>query len=208
MNIPIALVKLWTRWEARRLEHALKETKQGESRPVVFYGSSSIRLWSTLAEDLSAPDVVNLGFGGSTLADCVLYFERLVLPRNPRSLLLYAGDNDLGEGLSAQDVVDSFRALIRKVDHHLGPIRFAFLSIKPSPARWYLIEAIRQANAAILEDLSAKTHCTYIDIVEPMLGPSGRPRPELYAEDGLHLSPAGYKVWTAEILKHRERIFP
>ena len=68
-----------------------------ETRPPVFYGSSSIRLWITLAEDFD-PRVLNLGFGGSTLEACDYFFSRLVMPVSPRSLLLYAGDNDLGDG--------------------------------------------------------------------------------------------------------------
>jgi lysophospholipase L1-like esterase len=28
-----------------------------------------------------------------------------------------------------------------------------------------------------------------------MLDASGQPRPELYLEDGLHMTPAGYAIW-------------
>lgn len=198
---------LWIRWEVRRMERSLSQVEPGSPRPVVFYGSSSIRLWSTLAEDLGEPGIINLGFGGSTLTDCVRYFDRLVVPRKPRSLLVYAGDNDLGMGHTEQDVVASFRKLIHKVDTQIGPIPFAFLSIKPSLARWSLIDEIRSVNATILEDLKSRPNSTYIDIFEAMLGPNGRPRPELYAEDGLHLSDAGYRVWTEQILRHRNFLF-
>jgi lysophospholipase L1-like esterase len=201
------LINLWVRWEVRRMERAFRTTEPGATRPVVFYGSSSIRLWSTLAEDMGDPAVVNLGFGGSTLADCVRYFERLVVPRRPRALVVYAGDNDLGGGRSVNDVVTSFRELLAKIDAQIGPIPFAFVSIKPSPARWALVDAIREANWRIREDLRSRPNSTFIDIFEPMLGPDGRPRSELYADDGLHLSPAGYRVWTLEILKHREFVW-
>ncbi len=201
------LVNFWIDWEVRRMERSLRQTGPGSPRPVVFYGSSSIRLWSSLAVDLGDPSVVNLGFGGSTLADCVTYFERLVTPRTPRSLLVYAGDNDLGEGRSVDDVVDSFRDLVGKVDDQLGPIPLAFLAIKPSPARWPLMDAIRDANQRIFRELELRPNSQSIDIVEPMLGPDGRPRPELYDDDELHLSELGYRVWTEEVAKHRDFLF-
>jgi lysophospholipase L1-like esterase len=175
--------------------------------PIVFYGSSSIRLWSTLATDLGDPRILNLGFGGSTMEACAYYFERLVVPRKPSSLVLYAGDNDLGDGRSARDVFESFRKLTGKLDTHLGPIPFGFISIKPSPARWPLIDAIRSANALIKDQLLSRPNSTYIDIFQPMLNASGRPRPELYLEDGLHLSAAGYLLWAEQILSYRDMIF-
>jgi lysophospholipase L1-like esterase len=193
--------------EVRVMEWALKKPEPGSTAPIVFYGSSSIRLWTNIARDLGEPRIVNLGFGGSTLAACAHFFERLVVPRKPASLIVYAGDNDLGDGRSASEVIESFRSLLAKVDSKLGPIPFAFLSIKPSPARWPLIDAIRSVNATIIEDLKARPNSTYIDIFDPMLAASGRPRPELFAEDGLHLSEAGYQVWAQQILLHRDLIF-
>jgi lysophospholipase L1-like esterase len=198
----------WYEFEVRAMEHAFRTgPPPGPTPPVVFYGSSSIRLWTNLAEDLGDPQIVNLGFGGSTLAACVHYFERLVVPRQPGSLVVYAGDNDLGDGRTAVDVIGSFRELIAKVDAFLGPIPFAFLSIKPSLARWSLIEDIRTANETIRADLSRRPRSTYIDIATAMLGDDGRPRGELFLEDGLHLSPEGYRVWADRILADRAAIF-
>src|ERR1700738_2088625 len=81
----------WYESEVQELERAADGRVNG-NRPPVFYGSSSIRLWETLAEDFD-PRVLNLGFGGSTLEACDYFFARLVPPVHPRSLLIYAGDN-------------------------------------------------------------------------------------------------------------------
>jgi lysophospholipase L1-like esterase len=170
---------------------------------VVFYGSSSVRLWASLADDFPDLTVVNAGFGGSTLAACAHFAERLVVPLRPRSLLVYAGDNDLGDGRSPADVLGSFRALTARLDQHLPGLRLGFLSIKPSPARWPLLGAIREANRLIREELTRRTGAFFIDLVAPMLGADGRPRVELYAEDGLHLSAAGYRLWREVVEAHR-----
>jgi lysophospholipase L1-like esterase len=172
---------------------------------VVLYGSSSIRLWGSLADDFPGLNVINAGFGGSTLAACAHFAERLVVPLRPRSLLLYAGDNDLGDGCSPAAVLGSFRALTAKLDHHLPGLRLGFLSIKPSPARWHLLGAMQEANRMIGEELLRRPGAFFIDLMTPMLAGDGRPRRELYTEDGLHLSAAGYRLWREVVGGHRPR---
>jgi hypothetical protein len=128
-----------------------------------------------------------------------------VVPLRPRSLLLYAGDNDLGDGCSPVAVLGSFRALVGKLDYHLPGLRLGFLSIKPSPARWSLQGPIREANRLIGEELLGRQGAFFIDLMTPMLGEDGRPRRELYAEDGLHLSAAGYRLWREVVGAYRPR---
>lgn len=45
----------------------------------------------------------------------------------------------------------------------------------------------------------ARPYATFVDVERPMLSADGKPRPELYVEDGLHMSPAGYRIWSAAI---------
>lgn len=184
---------------------ALERLRAADPRPcgdVVFYGSSSIRMWSTLAEDFPGVPVRNLGFGGSTLSACSWFFERLVVPHRPRALLVYAGDNDLGDGQSPEAVLQSYRYLMEQVDRRLGAIPFAFLAIKPSLARWGIIDRIRRTNDLIRVGVEQRPNSVWVDLYTPMLTPAGTPRPELFAEDGLHLSADGYHLWTEVV--HRE----
>jgi hypothetical protein len=148
----------WYEAEVRELEKNRLRNLYPQC-PAVFYGSSSIRLWSSLAADLQSPRVVNLGFGGSTLAACVHFFERLVRPAAPSSLIVYAGDNDLGDGRSADDVIASFRALSTRVRAHCDGIPFGFISIKLSPARFHLRAAIDTVNEAVRTQMEA-LHCS------------------------------------------------
>jgi lysophospholipase L1-like esterase len=191
----------WYEDEVRTLELANDRRTSG-APPVAFYGSSSIRLWETLDEDLPGVPAVNLGFGGSTLEACAHFFPRLVPPCRPRSMLLYAGDNDLGGGRSPEDVLESLRDLLRQFDALVGPIPLAFLSIKPSPARQYLDGHIRRANDLARSEIQARPSGRFIDVYPRMLDDAGRPRHELYAYDGLHLSRAGYWVWGEAIREY------
>ena len=196
----------WYEDEVRTLESS-RDPRPEPGRAVAFYGSSSIRLWDRLADDFPGVGLVNLGFGGSTLAACAHFFERLVVPWRPRALVVYAGDNDLGDGRSPEDVLGSFRDLASRAAAHLGPVPFAFLSIKPSPARWHLRDRIERANAMVRAEIEGREARHYVDLAPAMLGDDGRPRPELFAEDGLHLSPEGYRAWRDVLESHRRAIF-
>ncbi len=195
----------WYQAEVRDLEARIAE--RGMKRPIVFYGSSSIRLWTTLAEDIGSDQVLNLGFGGSTLEACVYFFDRLVTAARPSSLVVYAGDNDLGDGRTPAMVVEYFRALARKVEAALPDIPFSFISIKPSPARASILDRIVQTNALIAAEIAKQQNGHYIDVFPAMLGADGKPRTELFQEDGLHLSREGYRLWTKIVLERRALIY-
>lgn len=185
----------WYEPEVQELEK-LNATAPPSAGAVLFYGSSSIRLWTTLSEDMAPWPVVNRAFGGSTLAACVHFFDRLVVPCVPGSIVLYAGDNDLGDGRAPDDVVRSLRALLARIDATLGSIPVAYVSIKPSPARWNLRDKILRVNSAAHALLEQRPAGYFVDVYASMLGPDGRPRAELFDTDGLHLNARGYQVWT------------
>jgi lysophospholipase L1-like esterase len=197
----------WYEAEVRELENALSQ-RALPAAPVIFYGSSTIRLWSNLADDLADPRALNLGFGGSTLEACAHFFERLVSPIKPSSLVVYAGDNDLGDGRKPKQVLSFFRALAAKVDRDLGPVEFAYISIKPSPARFDLMNRIQTTNRLIQDELAAHPNYYFINVFDAMLDEGGKPQSKLFTEDGLHMSPAGYELWTRLLSPYRARIFP
>jgi len=195
----------WYEAEVRALERARTGCAIGDRTPV-FYGSSSIRLWDTLAEDVG-PGITNLAFGGSTLEACDHFFARLVAPVNPRSLLLYAGDNDLGDGRTVDQVLGWFRSLADKVEDSLGAIPFGFISVKPSPARFPIVDRIRRVNDLVRKEIEARPSGYYVDVFPAMLNEAGQPRTELYFEDGLHLNREGYRLWGRILQPYRNRIF-
>ena len=170
---------------------------------VLFVGSSSIRLWSDLEKQFDQqPGVIKRGFGGSRLSDVARYLDQLVLPYKPRLVIVYAGDNDLAEGASAQDVAKSFATLVEGVREALPETRIAYLSIKPSPLRAALMPAIREANALISAYSATVPNLDFIDVYTRMLDSAGQPRAELFLADRLHLNAEGYAVWQKEIAAH------
>lgn len=169
---------------------------------VLFVGSSSVRMWKNLTADFPRVKTINRGFGGSQIMDSTFYANRIIIPYRPRLIVLYAGDNDLASGKSPAQVFDDYRRFITKVRRSLPNARVAYISIKPSPARIHLLSSIKATNRMI-ENYSARARrVTYIDIFTPMLDETGKPRAELYVEDGLHLSAAGYKLWKTVTAPH------
>jgi lysophospholipase L1-like esterase len=193
----------WYEDEVRELERRLVSVNG--NHPPVFYGSSSIRLWDTLAEDVG-PAVLNLGFGGSTLQACDYFFPRIVPPARPRSLLVYAGDNDLGDGRTVEQSYASFRSLADQVKA-LGPIPFGFIAVKPSPARHYIIDRIRGLNELVRRDIEAREGGYFVDAFRAMLDAAGNPVPAFFTGDGLHMNREGYRLWGQLLAPYRNRIF-
>jgi len=185
-----------TRWEEKI---AAYEAEDAEAPPptgeVLFVGSSSIVSWKT--DDLF-PDFVTLnrGFGGSTIADSLYYADRIILPYEPRTIVLYAGDNDIAAGSEPEAVRDDFVTLVEKVHEALPETRILYISIKPSVARWEFREPMSIANDLIRKVVGEDERLYYVDIWGPMLDENGEPRPDLLQDDGLHLNAEGYDLWT------------
>ena len=162
---------------------------------ILFIGSSSIRLWTTLAEDFPKHRVINRGFGGSEIIDSVNYAERIVLPYQPRLIVLYAGGNDINAGKNPGQVFTDYQAFVKKVHGALPKTRIDYISIAPNPARWAQVEKVKAANQLIEAHTKTDAHLTFINVFPKMLGEDGQPRPEIYVADRLHLNARGYELW-------------
>jgi lysophospholipase L1-like esterase len=162
---------------------------------IMFFGSSSIRLWKTLAEDFPDLPVVNRGFGGSTVPDSTRYTDRVLVPHKPRLIVYYEGDNDIAAGHSPERVVADFKAFVSLLHERLPETRLLFISIKPSPSRAKVAEQAKEANRLVREFISTDPKLAYVDVWTPMLGPDGRPREELFGPDRLHMNRKGYELW-------------
>jgi lysophospholipase L1-like esterase len=192
---------VWYENEVQRLE---KERQALTFDPkLLFYGSSSIRLWESLDQDFAAYQPVNLGFGGSTLAACVWFFDRLVAPFHPDSIIVYAGDNDLGDGRHPEEVFIFFQELVSRTRHHFGDIPLAFISIKPSITRWDILDHIRYTNKIIAEEITRQANnLHFLDIYTRMTDNAGYPKREFLDPDGLHINDKGYALWKEIILQY------
>ena len=169
---------------------------------IVFVGSSSIRLWSNLETAFPRRNVLNRGFGGSEIRDSTFFVNRIITPYQPRMVVLYAGDNDIAAGRTAEQTAADFKEFAETVRAQLPETKIAFISIKPSPSRWKFVDTIRGANRKIKDYIRKQKRMVYINVFDAMLDEDGQPRPELYKADQLHPTEACYALWKQIIGKY------
>lgn len=182
-------------WET---EIAAFEAKDRTNPPpkgcIVFVGSSSIKRWTNLVVDFPGFPVVNRGFGGSQIADSVNFAERIIIPYEPRQVVIYAGGNDINAGKEPEVVYGDFVALAAILRAKLPKAQIAFISSAPNLKRWAQVEKVERLNTL------AAAYChrhgmTFINVFPLMLGADGRPRPDIFVQDGLHMNATGYAIW-------------
>lgn len=163
--------------------------------PVVFTGSSSVRMWDTLAADFPGVPVLNRGFGGSQVRDSVHYADQVAVRYRPRQVLIYAGDNDINAGRTPAQVLSDVQAFVFRLREDLPGVRIGYLAIKPSLSRLEQLARQQEANRLVRAWAITQEQIDFIDVATPMLGADGQPRPELFLADRLHMNATGYALW-------------
>jgi len=195
----------WYEEEVQRLEQ-LKATLNADPY-VVFYGSSTIRMWDSLVTDFSDLSLINFGFGGSTLAACAWFFDRIMEGVAANSMVIYAGDNDLGDGRHPEEVFNHYRLLKYLIRQKYGSIPIGFISIKASIQRWGIYNRIHYSNKIIKEEIDrSDDNCYFIDITQQMIS-NDYPDQIYFMEDGLHLSPKGYEIVKEAVDQYSSKLF-
>lgn len=193
------------RWEPHieRFEAADREAMP-PAGAIVFAGSSSIAWWHdrhrSLEEDMAPLTVIGRGFGGSCTSDVLHYADRIIVPYEPQGVVIYVGENDLAMGISVEKASRTFRRLVAHLRAELPDTRLYLLSAKPSVSRESLWPTFREFNAGLEAIARADALVTYVDISPPMLDEDGRPRPDVFVDDMLHMNREGYLLWR-EILR-------
>ncbi len=170
---------------------------------IVFIGASSVVRWNL---EQSFPDLngiaINRGFGGSEMADAARYAARIVVPYQPGVVVLYEGDNDIGRGVAPEKVEADFEQFVTVVRGALPNARLVVIAVKPSLLRWSVYDNMKKANALMRAYVERHSGMNFVEVGPSMLGADGKPRPELYVADGLHMTPEGYKIWNRLVRPH------
>lgn len=197
---PYTREKDWEKEIAALLEIDKRQTPPAD--PVVFTGSSSIRMWTSLRQDFPHINVINRGFGGSHLDDLVFFAPKIVSPYKPRKIVVYSGENDIEAGQSAENALADFKAFVDFRDREVPGVPIIYISMKPSVLRWAKWPEMKRANDLIKAESAKRQRVTFVDISAAMLGPDGKPMPDLFLADGVHMNPAGYAIWRRILLPY------
>lgn len=205
LNVSASFAQTYDRekiWEAEINRFA--EIDRSQTPPegaILFVGSSSIRLWQSLRSDFPQFKVINRGFGGSQFEDVNHYFGQIVTPYRPKKIVLYVGENDIADGKqTAENILEDFKTFVALRDKNLPNTPLVFISLKPSISRWQMWSEMNKANALIKSEIKKHKRIQFADLGSKMLGADGKPLPDIYVSDNLHMNAKGYKIWKENLL--------
>lgn len=169
---------------------------------ILMIGSSSFTHWKDVGYYLPGYPFINRGFGGSSLPHLIRYFDDIVTPYKPRQILIYCGENDLGPDVTADTVVERFKTLYHMIRKQDRRVKITYISMKPSPSRSHLKDKMLEGNEKIRSWLESKKRTSYVHVFHKMLLPDGKPMPDIFLKDSLHMNAKGYFIWQKEIAPH------
>jgi lysophospholipase L1-like esterase len=167
---------------------------------ILFVGDSTFTRWKSIHDDLPEYTTINRGFGGSQMSDLLYFTDRIVLRYKPRLIVVQEGGNDIHSGKSPERLLSDIQAFVEKVHASLPNTPIVIDSITPNTARWNEIETRKRANQMVKDYVATQKNATFVNLFDPFLGTDGKPREELFVEDHMHPSHAGYQL-RAQILR-------
>ncbi len=191
---------------------AFDELNRTESNPddaILFIGSSSIRRWSTMAIDMAPYRTIRRGYGGAKFTDMAVFVDRLVSPHQYRAIVMFVGNGVVGN--PDDHTPDQIEALARHIvavsQQHQPDAPFFLIEITPCEKRFDAWPKIRAVNARLREIALSTPNTYFIPTASHYLKSDGTPRAELFVEDKLHLSEAGYDLWSKLIRRRLDDVF-
>ncbi|MGY3054930.1 lysophospholipase L1-like esterase [Pedobacter sp. UYEF25] len=166
---------------------------------ILFIGSSSLRKWTDLEKVYADYHAINRGFGGSTLLNAIYFADDIIFPYQAKQIIVYSGENDIAEGASAEITEDRFEILFDIIRKKMPKVPIAFISIKPSPSREKFMPEFLYANALIKTFLAKQSKTDFINVYNNMLMADGKPMPNIFLDDNLHMNQKGYDIWIKAI---------
>jgi lysophospholipase L1-like esterase len=184
---------LQEKFEKQVLEYEAADRASPPPRgAILFAGDSQFFRWKTIREDLPGHTLINRGIDSFQLEHLIRYADRLVLPYDPRLIVLHVGGNDVHNGKTPEHVLADLKTLVAKVRTQLPKVPIIFSSITPGPGRWDEAPQRRETNRLIQSYIATQPDLKFIDLWDAMLEPDGQPREELWVEDRVHPNHAGY----------------
>ena len=194
-------------WASPEIEHfkALNKIDAPEN-VLLFLGSSSIRLWETLAQDMAPYPVIQRGYGGAHLRDAIFFTEALLGDYQPAIIIGFIANDIKGDPQdeSPAKVKRLFKFFLKQIRARHPKTPFLWVEITPTKSRWAQWEDIKKANQKIKAFCDKTPNLYFVETADTFLTKEGLPRTELFVADQLHLNPQGYALWSSIIRKEIE----
>lgn len=186
----------------------LDKTEKYPDNAILFTGSSSIRMWSTIKEDVAPYPVIQRGFGGSKFSDLAVYIKRIVYPHPFRALVIFEANDITGSAAdkSPEEVVRLFRNLVRQVRKKYKDQPVFVIEITPTQSRWKVWPEVSRLNQLLKEACNSLHNTYFIETAAAYLNKDGQPRNELFIKDLLHQNRQGYLIWGELVRKKLDEV--
>ncbi len=192
---------------------AFETLDQQENYPkdaILFLGSSSIRLWKTIKEDMAPYSVIQRGYGGAHFRDLVFFTERILADHSLQMVVCFVANDIKGteDDATPNRVFRLFKVFVKQVREQYPEIPIMQIAITPTQSRWEFWDKINRVNKRIKAYCDNNLNLYYIDTVPTYLDEQGQPKPEWFVKDQLHLNETGYAVWSKIIKSEIEKVIP
>jgi len=207
LALPASSQDLWE--PAMQAFEALDAANTYPPESIFFTGSSSIVLWRTVAQDMAPYPVIHRGFGGSNMTDVLRYADRYIKKHAFGSMVVFVANDIVGNPASdktPEQVRDLFRDFILKVRSYNADAPIFIIAITPTNSRWAVWPQSRQANNLLLQLSDQHKNVMFIPTEDLFLGADGKPKSELFVSDQLHMSAAGYALWSKRVRGYVETV--
>lgn len=167
---------------------------------ILFIGSSSIRLWDSIDEDMAPWPVIQRGYGGAALLDVRHYAPRLTANHDPRAIVLFAGNDIKGSprDRTPEQVGELFIQVCERLRGGDAERPIFYVGVTPTPERFHLWPQIDRANRRVEAICGATPHTHFIPTDDIYLV-DGQPDLALFGDDNLHQNADGYARWSDRI---------
>jgi hypothetical protein len=191
--------------EIKKLE-VLDKKETYSNQAVLFIGSSSIRLWKSIEEDLDTYEPIKRGYGGAHYYDIIHFTNRLVSPHKVKAIAIFVANDITGKenginnqtvnrDLSPKEVLRLVKFVTKEIRKSHEKVPVFFIETTPTSKRWKVWDKISKANDLIENYTSKYENLYYINTRSFYIGSDGMPNDSLFVKDKLHLNREGYKLW-------------
>ena len=132
--------------------------------------------------------VVNQGIDGDSTGGMLERFSRNVEPEKPDVVIIWGGINDLSSRRTPEDTLPNIVELVER-SKAIGAVPVV-LNVTPV-AGVHFNDTVRELNN-LTKDFCESSDTTYVDLYTELVDEDGN-LADLYSNDGVHLSDAGYK---------------
>ncbi len=180
----------------------MDKTASYSPNAILVTGSSYIRRWNTIKQDLAPHEIIHRGFGGSNIAEMAYYIDRIMANHSFKAIVFYSGSNDITAGNQDKtplQVLEAFKYVVQKVHQKKPNTPIYYIAISPNERRWAVQDKIVEANELFKNYCQSTPNLHFIETMPQLLSKDSKYQPDLYITDKLHFNENGYKIWSGII---------